>query len=120
MSPALLTVKAKLLQTAHINEQQQHVQSLKQKKASTLLLLTILFFGVVYLIQINFLATRGYVMKDLEKQIASAKKENDAMNIRMLEAQGISKLQGKIEALGMVRSDSIEYLATQETVAVVR
>ncbi len=113
-------MKAKLLQTALVNEQQRNSQSSKQKSANSMLLLTILFFGVVYLIQINFLATRGYVMKDLDKQIASIKKEQEATHIRILEAQGLSRLQGKIDTLGMVRSDSIEYVATQETVAVVR
>ena len=114
MSPALQNVKATLHKTAHVSEQQKQIHTLKQKTVNSMLFLTCIVFGVLYLIQINFLATRGYVMKDLEKQIAVVQKENNALNMKILEEQGLGSLQGKIDALGLVQEGRIEYIASQE------
>jgi len=114
MSPALQHVKAALHKTAFVCEQQQNHHALKQKTLNRMLSLTILVFGVLYLIQINFLATRGYVMKDLEKRIEVAERENSALQMKILEAQGLGNLQAKIDALGLVRSERIEYITGKE------
>lgn len=53
-------------------------------------------------------------MKALEKQITTVKKENDAVNMKILEAQGLGSLQARIDALGLVRSDKIDYITSQE------
>lgn len=114
MSPTFQNVKAALHTTAHVKEQRLFMVACKQKTLSRILALTILTVGVLYLLQMNMLATRGYVMKDLEKQIALIKKENDTLRIRILQAQGMEVLQKKIDTLGFVRSDHIQYVAQQD------
>lgn len=114
MSPAFQNVKATLHKTALISKQQENTLALKQQAINKILFLTIIVFGVLYLIQINFLATRGFVMKDLEKQIAFAARENTALNMKILEAQGLGTIQEKIGTLGLVRSERIEYINGQD------
>lgn len=111
MSPALKNIKAVLHTTVFVSEQQNSMHAAKQRSINKLLFLTLIVFGVLYLIQINFLATRGYVIKDLEKKIVSVKKENSALNMKILEAQGLGSLQAKMNNLGLVRSERISYIA---------
>lgn len=115
MSPAFKNIQSALHRTAHVKEQKQKKTACKQKTLVRMLSLTIMLIGVLYLIQINVLATRGYVIKDLEKQIAAVTKENNGSNMKVLQAQGLGALQAKIDTLGLVRSDHIQYIGGKDT-----
>ncbi len=84
------------------------------------LLLTVFLFGILYLIQINSLATKGYGMRSLEKKIIQQKKDNEKLQTRLIEAQALGALQQKIETIGLVRSDTIDYVKDGHPVAALR
>lgn len=87
-------------------------QRFSQKKLNSALLLTVFFFGLLYLVQVNALATRGYAIKDLEKQIVFEKKRNEQLQMQIIEAQSIGRIQKKIEDMKLVRSESIDYITS--------
>ncbi len=81
-------------------------------KLNSVLLLTFGLFAVLYLVQVNVLATKGYAIKDLEKKIALQKKENERFQMKIIEAQSIGRIQKKIEDMKLVRSEQIDYLTS--------
>jgi len=89
----------------------------RQLQMNIWILLTVLVFGVGYLIQINTLATKGYSIRNLERQIAEKKKENDRLQTQIIEAQSLTALQNRIDTLRLVQSHSIEYIESARPVA---
>lgn len=88
---------------------------------NTSVLLTVLLFGVLYLQQVNALSTKGFAIKSIEKKIAYQKKENEKVQLRVIEAQSLGSLQKRIEGLKLVRSDRVNYItSTSQSVAALR
>lgn len=89
----------------------------RQFQMNIWVLLTVLVFGVGYLIQINTLATKGYSIRSLERQIAQKQKENERLQTKIIEAQSLTVLQNRIDALRLVQSKSVEYIEAARPVA---
>lgn len=82
-------------------------------RSAKLLCLTVLFVGVVYLVQVNALATKGYAIKELKGRIAHQKKETEKLQFEIIEARSLHALHAQIDSLRLVRSSGqIEYLHT--------
>lgn len=79
--------------------------------------LTVLVFGVGYLIQINTLATKGYSIRSLEKEIVQKQKENDKLQAQIIGAQSLSALQNRIDTLQLVESHNVQYIEPARPVA---
>ncbi len=92
----------------------------KQWKYNVGLLLTVLLFSVVYLVQVNALSTKGYAIRELEKRISLNKKENEHIQMQIIEAQSLGTLQKKIDSLQLVRSERIDYIQPSQSVAALR
>ena len=74
----------------------------RQLQMNIWVLLTVLVFGVGYLIQINTLATKGYSIRSLEKHITQKQKENERLQVQIIEAQSLTALQNRIDTLRLV------------------
>ncbi|MEK7167294.1 MAG: hypothetical protein AAB732_02690 [Patescibacteria group bacterium] len=75
-----------------------------------IILFSIIFFGLFYLIQINSLAVGGLKITDFKKQIEKLKKDNKQLEIDFLQLQAFSQTQQASEELQMVKIDDIKYL----------
>lgn len=96
------------------------VMSASQERALQMniwVLLTVLVFGVGYLIQINTLATKGYSIRSLEKQITQKQKENERLQAQIIEAQSLTTLQNRIDTLRLVKAHNVEYIESTRPVA---
>ena len=82
--------------------------------------MTVLIFSVVYLVQVNSLATKGYAIRELEKKIASNQKENERLQMQIVEAQSLGTLQKRIDALQLVKSDRIDYIKPSQSAVALR
>ncbi|MDO8571993.1 MAG: hypothetical protein Q7R79_04910 [bacterium] len=120
MSIGFRHLKTAYSRTPIVRERQSAILKDRQIFVNTLLLLTVFLFGILYLVQINSLATKGYGMRTLEKQIAQQKKENEKLQTRLIEAQALSTLQKKIETIGLVKSENIDYVEGGHSVATLR
>lgn len=76
--------------------------------------LIILFLA--YLVQINSLATKGYVISGLEKQLLTLEKENAYLQSKILSLQTTERLSEKLNDLGMVATSRVEYLEVKQPV----
>lgn len=101
-----------------VDEKQIKKSSSTVHNVNTLLLLTIGFVGVLYLVQVNSLSTKGYTIKELEKKISETQKEQEVLQMRIVEAQSLGQLQQKIDTLGLIKSERVDYIKPAQIVAV--
>ena len=70
----------------------------------------IVVFGLGYLLQVNGQATKGYQIKELEKQIADLRQEKSDLELDALRRQSMSRVKEKLADLNMVSAGNSEYL----------
>jgi len=64
----------------------------------------------VYMAQINNMATKGYEIKVLEKQIQAFKNQNQKLSLDLLELQSMHTLRGRVDSLDFVEAETISYV----------
>lgn len=117
MSISFRKIKTKWSSTPGIRDRKVALSLSKLAKVHVGVLLTVLVFSLVYLLQVNALATRGYAIKELSHTIAQQKKDNQRIAVDIIQAQSIQNLQKKMDDLKLVRSERIEYIDTTAAVA---
>lgn len=117
MSIDFLTLRHALIRPAIIREQKEHKAHAGQFSLNVGLLLTFLLVSILYLVQVNTLATKGYSIKELEKKIANQKKEEKRLQMKSIEAGSLAIVQEKSARLQLIPSSHVEYL-TPSAVAV--
>lgn len=71
-----------------------------------------------YLSEMNYLTTKGFYARNLEKQIAQIQNENEKLQSQAIEMKSMNDLLEKIQGLAMVKVDEITYFdTTGQTVA---
>jgi cell division protein FtsL len=80
-------------------------------------LLTAAIFSLVYLVQVNAMATKGYAIREIEQSIAQKKKANERIGLDIIQAQSIENLQKKMDELKLVQSQRIDYITSGAPVA---
>jgi cell division protein FtsL len=94
---------------------------LKNRNKVIILTVLIIFCGVLYLWQINSLATKGYNMKDLEAKASELKDENKRLQVQITDLRSVARITEKVQELKMVEVARLEYLkANGSTVALNR
>ena len=73
-----------------------------------------------YIYQVTNISTKGFVIKDLEKQIAAVKIENQKMQVKLVEMQSSADLEGRVQELSMVPAGDIKYVQVAGTQVFVR
>ncbi len=112
-----------------------HWKSLKQKMAAQtawqtsqnknknrlIFLCLFVFIGcIMYLWQINGLATKSYQIKDLEGKLSELKDENKKLQVEITELRSITRLNERVKKLNMQEVSRLEYLSATGSVALNR
>lgn len=118
MSPSFVQIKHRFQTPRCVKEKRVDTATKKVYRINVALLLTIFAIGVWYLAQINSLATKGYTIRNLEKEIAQQVKEQESLTVVIAKESSIAALKQRMNALHLVRSDRIDYIETQQPVAV--
>jgi cell division protein FtsL len=66
--------------------------------------------GVTYLMQTNIAATKGYKIKDLEKNINELQERNKKLNLKYIELQSMANVIDSVSDLNLVATDNIEVI----------
>ncbi|RJR31275.1 hypothetical protein C4569_02420 [Candidatus Parcubacteria bacterium] len=90
------------------------------KKINFILFVFAFAFFVGYLTIINSLATKSYVISELEAKKAQISQENSRLQSQMLTLQSGGNIENKLDNLQMVASKNIEYLNVQKPQVAVR
>ncbi|MBI4600009.1 hypothetical protein HY732_03735 [Candidatus Uhrbacteria bacterium] len=117
MSISFKKIKTKWGSTPGIRDRKVAMSLSKLAKAHVGVLLTVLGFSLVYLVQVNALATKGYEIKEIQQTITEQKKANERISLDIIQAQSIQNLQKKMDDLKLVRSEKIEYIDASASVA---
>jgi hypothetical protein len=67
-----------------------------------------LVVGISYLMQINVTATKGYQIKELEKQISQLTENNKKLNLKHIELQSMANVIEQVPSLNLVVTENIE------------
>lgn len=70
----------------------------------------ILVFGVLYILKTTSVSTKGYVISDLEKQVATLEYENRKMDVQVAKYKSMQNLQARISDTDLVIVSNVEYL----------
>jgi len=65
--------------------------------------------SLLYLIQANSSATKGYAVKALEEERAKLESQNDRLKVEASRQKSIAEIENKTQDLGMVPVDKVEY-----------
>lgn len=92
-----------------------HREVVFQKNKARRLLAIILIFSVIlvsicYILQVNTIATKGYKIRGLKKQIDGLKDKNKTLQIEISNLKSIEVLQSKSVSSKMMKAEDIEYV----------
>lgn len=73
--------------------------------------------GVFYIFEVNNLATKGYEIDKLEKQLNDLKKENDRLQIEAAELKSMYNIEEKTKELNMIVPKDVSYMNLPGNVA---
>jgi len=73
--------------------------------------LALIFVFCYYLFNVNNLATAGYQIKDLEKEIKKVKSNHDQLKIKLSEVRSIELLTQEAGQKKMIKPDRVDYLS---------
>jgi len=66
--------------------------------------------GVFYIFEVNNMATKGYEIDKLEKQLNELKKGNERLQIQAAELKSMYKIEEKTKELNMIAPKDVSYM----------
>ena len=94
----------------YIKEEKRVVINLKF--INTFLALFVVISGVFYLTNINNLAVKGFGLQELRNEASRATNENLELETKITFLESYGNMTEKVDKLGMVTVDSIDYIIT--------
>lgn len=90
------------------------IQSKRFLRSARWAFLVVLFVGAVatYLFEVNCIAAKGFLVRDLEKQIGDLQYENEKLQLQTVELKSMTDLSAKVMELNMVPVEEITYFDT--------
>ena len=84
---------------------------LRYGKTMVWLVLIVCFVSalVVYLLEVNAIASKGYQIREFQKQVDKVKEENEKLSLKVIELSSMSELDSKVQELNMVSIDAVTY-----------
>ncbi len=73
-------------------------------------MILLLVSGVYYITTINDLVVKGFVLQDLKAKVEVLRDDNRTMDARAVALKSCNDLSSRIDGLGMVTADKIEYI----------
>ncbi len=80
-------------------------------RLNLLLLGVMLIVSVMYIVQVNRAATKGYHIRDLETRINTLQLENQKMEVAIAESRSLDTVSKKVPMLGLVKAPTPNYLS---------
>lgn len=77
---------------------------------SILIIFSMLFLGVLYIIQINSLVDYSYQIRQQKEQLRNLQAENQALEMEIVQLQSPANLEELVRSLGMVDAGQAIYL----------
>jgi len=84
----------------------------KQKLAITnkILFILIIVVGIGYMLSVNDLSIKGFVLNDLKSQIKEITKENSQIEMRIAKSESNDNINSRAQEMAMVKVDKIDFI----------
>jgi len=82
----------------------------KAKTLNVMMITLLISVGVVYLAQMNSLATKGYQIRELENEISELEQSRSDLELEALSLQSMGSVGEKVQDLGMIAVNEADYL----------
>lgn len=79
-----------------------------------LLLVIIIFSGISFVISINDLSIKGFMLEELKKETYSISVENENIELLVMELESYENIANRADELKMVKVDAIEYIKVSD------
>jgi len=93
--------------------------SQKIKKSETIIkvfiFVSIFTMSLIYVFQINNIATKSYEIENYEKKLLSIKKDNQKMMIELADLKSINNLESKFDKFRPISLKDITYITTSQS-----
>jgi len=66
-------------------------------------------FGILYVVNISSISTKGYDMTDLQKQITELERENQKLDFKIAKYSSMQSIQDRMKDMDLVAAENIEY-----------
>lgn len=67
-------------------------------------------FGILYLVEVNSISTKGYEIRTLEKRVFELSESAKRLQLEVAEQQSIQNIEGAVRVLNLVPSAGMNYL----------
>lgn len=71
--------------------------------------------SISYILIKNDLSIKGFVINDLQKKVNSLNKKNESLEIDLTSLESYNSLATRVEDLGMVKAEKIDYVTVTDT-----
>ncbi len=107
--------------TSKIQLNRQNKEALRAWMFSTsfraTLVVGIVAFGILYVLQMTALSTKGFAITDLQKQLTSLKHSDRDLTVQIAQYRSMTSLQQRLVTLDLVPVDRVTYIDTSVSVA---
>ena len=79
------------------------------------LLFVICAVGVLYVLQVSAISSKGYEINELEKQLQNLKQENEQLEFSIATNRSMQSIQGRLKGLDLVVEGNPEYVVLAGT-----
>ena len=73
----------------------------------------VVVFGLLYLVEINSISTKGYDINDLEKNVRLLERENEKLEVEIASFSSMNSIQTRLQGMNFVPADDIKYVSVQ-------
>lgn len=80
------------------------------KLINTILIVSIIFIGICYLVVLNLTATKGFETKILNERITSLNESNRKLELQITQLRSLSYIQEESQELNLESVTQVEYL----------
>ncbi|KKR21464.1 MAG: hypothetical protein UT48_C0008G0041 [Parcubacteria group bacterium GW2011_GWE2_39_37] len=103
-----------------MKQKQNKSGNLKLQKINRILFLLIIITGVMYLIGTNDVSIKSYVLQQHKKQAMKLRNDNNDLELKTMSLSSYNNLSKRVENLKLVKVDKIDYINTNNAVALGR
>lgn len=92
-----------------VKQQTSSVLTRGKQRVDKYIFATLAILSILYFMQINNLATKGYEIKILEKRIAELKESQERLDLESASLQSVQRIEESVQNLNLVPSLNVKY-----------
>ena len=70
----------------------------------------IILFGVLFVVKVSSVSTKGFEISDLEKSVQELERDNQKLNVKIAEHRSMSSIQERLLNMNMVVASDVDYV----------